>query len=260
MKLPSLLRLLLTVSALALALAVWPGCATDTSTEAQAKVLRVGVTPNYPPIIFKEGGQIAGVEAEFARKLAHRLGEQVKFVEMPFDQLLPALDAGRIDIIMSGMTVTDVRTPLAQFCEPYATTGQALLVRAPDLWTYSYPQVIFAIKTRIGVEKGTIADLLAKRRCPKATIVTFPSPEAAVEALKAKRVDVVMADAPVIWRLAADKAGLVPVSRLLTQESLAWAVRRGDTNLLNAANAALQKWHADGTQARIIQSYFPLHQ
>jgi len=235
------------------------GCATSTGS-GQARILRVGVTPNEPPIIYKEGGRVAGLEAELARKLAARLDAEVKFVEMPFDRLLSALDEGKIDIVMSGMTVTALRAPLAQFCDPYATTGLAVMVRSADLWTYSYPEVIYVIKTRLGVEKGTIADVLAQRRCPKATVSTFPSTQAAVQALKANQVDAVIADAPVLWRLAAQSEGasVTVVRRLLTEENLAWAVRRGDTELLTAANSALQQWRADGTLANILSAYAPL--
>ena len=234
------------------------GCAGGAGS-GSAKVLRVGVTPNEPPIVYKEGGQVAGWEAEFARKLAARLGLGVKFVEMPFDRLLPALDAGKIDIVMSGMTVTALRTPLAQFCDPYATTGLAVMVRSADLWTYSYPEVIYVIKSRLGVEKGTIAEVLAQRRCPKATVSTFASSQAAVQALKANQVDAVIADAPVLWRLAAqsESGALTVVPRSLTEENLAWAVRRGDDDLLNAANAALRQWSADGTLSTTLSAYAP---
>jgi ABC-type amino acid transport substrate-binding protein len=224
--------------------------------------LRVGVAANAPPLIAKEGGKYTGVEAEFARALGARLGVPIRFVNMPFDKLLSALDAGKIDIVMSGMTVTALREPLAQFCEAYATTGQTLMVQAKDLWTYSYPAVVFVIETRIGVEKGTLSETLARQKCPRATVTAFSSVKAASDALKAGRVDVVMADAPILWRVAAkvQAAGgdLVVVRRFLTQENLAWAVRRGDTEMLDAANAALRAWSADGTLARILSSAMPV--
>ncbi len=247
---------------LAFSVFCWTGCVTDqANTSAGAKVLRVGVAANSPPIIYKSGGQYLGVEAEFARKLAARLGVQPQFVDMPFKQLLPALDSGRIDIIMSGMTVTSLRTPLAQFCTPWGNSGQTLLCRPADLWTYSYPTVIFYIKTRIGVEKGSIASALVKHRNPQATVESYDSAEAAASALRANRIDVVVADAPVIWRLAAQHPGsMAAVRRFLTQENLAWAVRRGDTELLNAANAAVAQWKADGTLAAVINANLPLSQ
>lgn len=252
-------RLLRGLAFLILAAGLWTGCSSVPSG-GNAEVLRVGVAPNYPPVIYRFGGKIAGVEADLAQALARRLGRRVDFVAMPFDRLLPALEAGRVDIVMSGVTVTAMRTPLAQFCAPYAVTGQALLVRSADLWTYTYPDVIYVIKTRIGVEKGTIGEMLARQRCPNATVTAFSSPQAAVRALRGGNVDVVLADAPLVWRIGAEESsrGITAVRRLLTHEDLAWAVRRGNTALLEAANAALWQWRRDGTLARILQGHVPL--
>lgn len=224
--------------------------------------LRVGVAANAPPMIGKKAGEYTGVEAEFARALGARMGVPVRFVDMPFDQLLSALDAGKIDIVMSGMTVTDLRKPLAEFCEPYASSGQTLMVRADKLWSFAYPAVVFVINTRIGVEKGSLSETLARQKCPKATVTAFSSTEAAADALTAGRVDVVMADAPILWRVAAKNqaAGgdLVVIRRFLTHENLAWAVRRGDTEMLDIGNAAVRAWRADGTLTRILSSAMPV--
>lgn len=224
---------------------------------SSAKVLRVGVSPDEPPLIYKSGGKISGIEADFAHLLARRLGAQVKFVEMPFDRLLKALDADKIDIVMSGMTVTELRTPLAEFCDPYMASGQMLMVRDKDLWTYSYPEVIFLIKTRIGVDKGSVAEALVQRRCPNATIQSYGSTAEAARALKAGEVDVVISDAPVILRLVAlhPNDGMTAVPRLLARENLAWAVARGDTEMLTAGNDAIRQWRTDGTLDRVLRSY-----
>jgi len=244
-----------------LVLTVWfAGCAVPEKNSGPQ--LRVGVAANAPPMIGKNDGQYTGVEAEFARALGARMGVPVRFVNMPFDQLLSALDARKIDIVMSGMTVTDLRKPLAEFCEPYASSGQTLMVKADKLWSFAYPAVVFVINTRIGVEKGSLSETLARQKCPKATVTAFSSTEAAADALKAGRIDVVMADAPILWRLAAKNqaAGgdLVVVRRFLTQENLAWAVRRGDTEMLNIGNSAIRAWRADGTLARILSSAMPV--
>jgi ABC-type amino acid transport substrate-binding protein len=68
--------------------------------------IRVGIAPIYPPLAFKEGGQIKGVEVDFTRQLWLDLGVKFVLVELPWDDLIPALRAGRIDVIMSGMSVT----------------------------------------------------------------------------------------------------------------------------------------------------------
>jgi ABC-type amino acid transport substrate-binding protein len=74
---------------------------------AKPAVLRVGVAPDYPPIIFKLNGQMTGVEADLAKKLAQKINRSVQFVQLDWDELIPALMEEKIDIIMSGMTITE---------------------------------------------------------------------------------------------------------------------------------------------------------
>lgn len=238
------------------------GCATlpEPSPETSGDVLRVGITPNYPPLIFRDRGGIAGLEADFARMLASDLGRTLRFVELPWTGLIEALDAGRIDIIMSGMSITPERSVMVAFCEPYLQVGQLIMFRARDLYTFQHPRIIYLIETRIGVEKGTTGDLLVQRRCRKATRVAFPSAERAVEALLRGRVDVVIHDAPVLWRLAARHEGsgifLNPVA--LTEEYLAWGVAPADDDLLGEADAALLRWKEDGRFLETIGRWLPL--
>jgi polar amino acid transport system substrate-binding protein len=72
-------------------------------------VLRVGVSPKSPPMIFKQGGQVVGVEADLAGALGQALGRRVVFVEEDWGNLIDALCEERIDIIMSGMSITQAR-------------------------------------------------------------------------------------------------------------------------------------------------------
>src|SRR5215471_14493718 len=83
--------------------------AARTSSAADAAPLRVGVTPNFPPIIYKEGGQLAGAEVDFAQALGAELGRPIQFVELSWEDQIPALADGRIDIIMSSMSITRAR-------------------------------------------------------------------------------------------------------------------------------------------------------
>src|SRR5262245_15025232 len=71
--------------------------------------LRVGLAPDSPPVVFRQGPQIVGLEPDMARALAEALGRPLEFVPYEWDNLIPALLAGRIDVIMSGMTVTPAR-------------------------------------------------------------------------------------------------------------------------------------------------------
>ncbi len=111
----------------------WLRCATAVPAAKNASpaqpVLRVGVCANSPPIIFKQAGDYAGVEAELARGLGDALGMNIQFVDCPWNELIPALLDGKFDIIMSGMTITEQRSVRIAFTSPYLTAGQMCLVR-----------------------------------------------------------------------------------------------------------------------------------
>ncbi len=227
------------------------------------KQLRVGVSGNNAPLIYQAGrGDFQGVEGSFARMLGNEIGREVRFVAMRFDRLIPALRNDEIDIIMSGMTVTSQRQSLVAFTKPYMVSGQAILVRNARANFFENPGILFLSPFRIGVEQGAIGETLASRLHAESTVVPFTNPERAARALLADRVDVVLHDAPVLWHVAARNPSadhqLIP--RLLATETLAWAVRRGNDDLLRSANAALSKWRANSTLHRTLVSHMPHYQ
>lgn len=222
--------------------------------------LRVGVSGDNAPLIYESGrGNFAGVEGDFARMLGQELGREVKFVKKPFDQLLQTVQRGEVDIVMSGLTVIAQRKTLVDFTDPYMISGQGLLVPVSSGSKFDDPRLVLISPFRIGVEEGSIGNLLAQRSHPQATTMTYPTPAKAARALSSGKVDVVIHDAPVLWRLTADNptAPYKLAPALLTRESLAWAVRRGDTTLRNKANAALAKWRKNGTLDRTLRTHMP---
>ncbi|WP_234044916.1 substrate-binding periplasmic protein [Haloferula rosea] len=247
-------RSLALVTALLLA-----SCANQQQVPASPDILRVGVTPNSPPIIFKSGGQYQGLDADLARSLAAEMGRTPQFIERKWDRLLPSLQAGEIDIVMSNMTITPERRSYAQFTSPYLEVGQMILVRAGEILFYQDPRVLAFVDKRIGVEEGTVSDTFVQRYCPKATRVGLKDPSQAIDALASGKIDAFVHDAPVIWQLSGPAAvkGVAMVPTPIGAESLGWAVRRGDTATLNKANAALKKWKQNGQLAKMVNRWVP---
>jgi ABC-type amino acid transport substrate-binding protein len=79
------------------------------AVSVMAGELKVGMSPDYPPLAFKQEGRVVGIEADNIQALSNLIGQKLRVVEMPFAQLIPALQAGEIDIIMSGLSVTEER-------------------------------------------------------------------------------------------------------------------------------------------------------
>lgn len=220
--------------------------------------LRVGITPNLPPLAFKQNGKISGIEADFAQMLGKELGREVKFVQLDWEDQIPALLDGKTDIIMSGMTITKTRQFRVSFCSPYMLSGQMALVRRDDMHNYllGFPMPPPGV---IGVEKATTGDFLVQQELPRSERKTFSSGNDAAKALKKKKIDLFISDASTIWWLASENEtdGLVAVPIQLTDEQLAWAVKKTDVELLNAANQALARWQKDGHATQVIKRWLP---
>ena len=221
--------------------------------------LRVGVAPVSPPMIFKEGGKIVGMEADFAQALGRELGRPVQFVELAWEDLIDALAADKIDIIMSSMSVTRAREFRVAFSDPYLRIGQMALVRAND--TYKMLGSSLADRT-IGVKKATTGDLLVQKEFPRAKRKYFKSGDEAALALSKGKIDLFMDDSSMIWYLAGtyEAKGLTASPLVFSNEVLAWGMKRSDAQLLESVNAFLKKYQAAGELARTVRRWIPKFQ
>lgn len=241
-------------------LAVLPGCASMSGFSGpDPGILRVGVTPNMPPMVFRQQGRIIGLEPDMAEMLADEMGRVAKLVPMSWESLIPALQENRIDIIMSGLSITEGRAQQVAFTEPYLKAGQMVLVRGDEVIKYQFPQLVVLSTDRIGVERGTTGEMYVQRNCRRAKVVAFASAGKATEALVKKKVDLVVHDAPVIWEMQGDfeTRGLVAEPYSLTEEYLAWAVSRDNPELLDQVNAVIANWRSAGRIKVFLKRWIP---
>ena len=226
-------------------------------------ILRIGVTPDSPPLISERNGSITGLEADFAKGLAKKLNKEAKFVKLDWNDLIDALLDNKIDIIMSGMTRTKLRNYRIAFSNSYFRTGQMALIRqnAPVVPNSFYILKGVAPTVKFGVIKGTTGEIFVKSNFGDAKeILKYASPQDALQALKTKQIDIFIYDAPVIFWLAAanESGGVRPMTMLLTEEYLAWGIRKDDTELLNQANDYLKQLKSDGSLDKLIKKWIPL--
>jgi ABC-type amino acid transport substrate-binding protein len=230
---------------------------------APPKEIRVGVTPNYPPLIFKEDGQLRGLEADFARQLGEDTGAKIVFVELPWEEEIPALEKNKIDVVMSGVSVTEDRAARVAFVTPYAEVGQMALIRNADLGKLSDPEAMSTPGRKIGVVRGTTGAGYAQQQLKQAEIITFDSSDAGIAALRGGQIDFFIHDAPTIWRTVGRPGEpdpeLVGLYRPLTQESLAWAVRKSDRDTLGSLlDAELARWKENGKLRSLLTYWVPV--
>ena len=234
------------------------GCITQ-SVPPDPNILRVGVSPNSQPIIFKQGGIVSGIEADFANLLGKALDRKVVFVEVPWDKQIDSLEQNKTDIIMSGMSVTEARKVRMAFSSSYLTVGQMPLVRDEDIHKYPGLYSIRFCKGNVGTVEGTTGDYIVQRSFTKARRTPFSSSEKAVKALIEEKIDMFIYDAPVIIWLASENEseGLAPVRIFLTEEYLAWALRYEDTDLLQKTNEFLVSRRDSGELKSVIKKWMP---
>jgi polar amino acid transport system substrate-binding protein len=246
------------------AITTWAGCAQDyyradpPQAEVPLNALRVGVTPTYPPIVFRQGGQIAGVEADLARLLGARLGRPVYFADVAWDQQVDALLARRTDIIMSGMSVTEARAVRIAFTDPYLEVGLMAAVRTEDARRYGSREALLQAPATVGVVERTTGDVFVQQNFPNARRVPFSLAKDGALALRHRTIDVFVHDGPSIaWLVSANEADLAGLWQPLNRENLAWGVRRDDPELLAQINEALGVWKRDGTLTGVLVRWLP---
>lgn len=248
------------VAVLALSL-VLVGCASNQQQTAQEpaqkstiesvlakKELVVGTAPGYFPFeMTDKQGNIIGFDIDVAKKIADVLGVNLKIERFAFDGLIPALQTGKIDMIIAGMTITGGRALSVSFSNPYYVTGQVLMVTKSNPGITSWKQLDVKGKS-IGVSIGTTGALLAKEIFKNAEIKEYDTlPDAALAATTGK-VDGVVYDEPGIRVCVAQQPdSLYGVWELMSDENLGIAVKKDDYSTIQWLNSFLLSY-VDGVE------------
>jgi ABC-type amino acid transport substrate-binding protein len=235
------------------------GCVSSLPKEPPLIPLRVGVFPYYPPMIFKQNGEVRGAEADLAIRLAKALGREAQFIELGWEQLIPALMEGKIDIIMSGMSITEARKARVRFAEPYLKIGLVALMRAEDISKFNSLTSIQESFSTVGVVQGTTSEAFVRRNFLKAAnIISFQKASEALNLLITMRIDLFVHDAPsIVWLVSENEGLLKGFWEPFNQEYLGWAINPGDQDLILKANSILSNWKKDGTLKEILTRWLP---
>ncbi|ARN74821.1 ABC transporter substrate-binding protein [Oceanicoccus sagamiensis] len=252
-KLSTLLRQVSTLALILISTALY-------SFTALAEPLVVGVNPYYRPLVFKESDKLVGIDPMTAIEVGKVLSREIEFKEMDFEALIPALQSGEIDVIMSGMSVTQERQQVVDFSDAYLEIGQMAIIAMKKISSLSFPAAIFDEGRTVGVEPGTTGETYAKEFLGKSIIKTYADPQKAFAALRSGEIDYYIHDAPTSWKIGqtSEYSDLMPLYRSLTNEQLAWAVKKGNTRLLSDLNKALGQLKEEGKINAIQNHWIPV--
>lgn len=222
---------------------------------------RIGISSDYMPLVYNDAKfGVIGVEVDFANQLGKELGKKINFVETPFSQLVQALLEDKVDIIMSGMSITTERAERVSFTDPYLTIGQMALARSKDRSKFPDVQSFSNLSSKVGFVQATTGEMAAKAFFHNATLVPQSTVNDGIAALRNGEIEVFIHDAPTIWRVAGNpnEKDLVGLYWLLTKEPLAWAVRKTDEPLRFALNREIQQWRASGFLNQTLSRWMPI--
>lgn len=163
---------------------------------------------------------------------------------------------------MSGMTKTTLREVRISFCIPYLKSGQMALIRREDAARFSTGIFALTTSSAIGVIKNTFGEYFVDEQYGSVKKITYSNSQRAVKDLIDKKIDMFIYDGPMILYLASsnETRGLTALFAPLTEESLAWAVRKDNRELLEAANTFLKDLNKDGRYQKLIKHWIPTAQ
>jgi polar amino acid transport system substrate-binding protein len=223
--------------------------------------LRVGAALPDPPfeLLTKQGP--AGFDIALMQRIAEKLGRKwqlVRYGGSDFNGIFAGLDDGSYDCVASGTTITPGRQQVADFCAPYAVSGQSLVVdviRHPDVHGIADLNGLV-----IGVQQGNTSQpvankLVTEHRAAQLRVYAYDEIEKALDDLTTGGCDAFMKLAPVTAWFVRDRPRLNVVETGITVERLGICVRKGDTALRDAINAAQAALAADGTLAALVKQW-----
>ena len=227
-------------------------------TAALADTLTMATNASFPPYEYYDGEQIVGIDVDICAAIAAKLGMEFEVADMDFDAIIGAVQAGKADVGMAGMTVTEERAMLINFSSPYATGIQSVIVKEDSPITCVDDLFVEGKNYKIGVQLSTTGDLYSTwdlEDAGLATVMRFPNGNDAAMALIAGKVDCVIIDNEPAKAYVAANEGLKVLDTAYAVEEYAACIAKNNTELLEKFDAALVELINDGTVADIIGKY-----
>jgi ABC-type amino acid transport substrate-binding protein len=206
----------------------------------------------FPPYeMTTDSGEFEGIDIETAQAIADKLGLELQIDDMDFDAALLAVQQGKSDMVMAGVTVTDERQNVMDFTDSYATGIQSIIVKEDS----DIASVDDLAGKKIGTQRGTTGYLYCSDDFGDENVVAYDDGLTAVQMLNNGQVDCVVIDNAPAKEFVAANPGLKLLDTAYVEEDYAIGVGKGNTELKDAINTALEELKADGTLQAIVDKY-----
>ena len=215
--------------------------------------LTMSTNAQFPPYeMTTDDGGFEGIDVEIATAIAEKLGLELDILDMDFDSALLAVQQGKSDIVMAGVTVNEDRLLVMDFTDSYATGVQVVIVKeGSDVTMDNMGEGL------IGTQRGTTGNIYCTDDYGEEHVVAYDDGFTAVQALVNGQVDCVVIDNAPAQEFVKNNAGLAILDTEYANEDYAIGVNKGNSALLDAINGALEELIADGTVQSIIDKYIP---
>lgn len=215
--------------------------------------LTMSTNAQFPPYeMTTDDGGFEGIDVEIATAIAEKLGLELDILDMDFDSALLAVQQGKSDIVMAGVTVNDDRLLVMDFSTSYANGVQVVIVKeGSDITIDNMGEGL------IGTQRGTTGNIYCTDDYGEEHVVAYDDGFTAVQALVNGQVDCVVIDNAPAQEFIKNNAGLAILDTEYANEDYAIGVNKGNSALLDAINGALEELIADGTVQSIIDKYIP---
>ncbi len=214
-------------------------------------VLVMATESTFPPYEYVEGDEVVGIDVDISQVIADELGVELQIEAMDFGSIIVAVQSGKVDIGIAGMTVTEERLENVNFSDSYATGVQVIIV--PEDSPIETVDDLDGVM--IGVQESTTGHIYCEDDYGADHVTSYTTSANAVEALLTGKVDCVVIDNEPAKAFVEENEGLKILDTEYVVEDYAIAIAKENTDLLDAINSILAGMKSDGRLDEIISAY-----
>jgi len=223
------------------------------------KVLKVGMSGNQPPMTMtnRDGG-LMGFDVDLAKALADAMKVKLEIVPMPFSELLPALEQNKVDMVLSGLSITPERTEMVSFVGPYMMSGKSILTKNSVLAKIEASNDFNRKDLKLVALSKSTSAAFVRAVAPEAQLIEVGSYDDGVAMIRDGKADALVADMPlcVLSVMRYPDAGFTTLERPLTVEPVGIALGKNDPQFFNLVDNYLRAYEKTGILGKIRKKWF----
>lgn len=223
------------------------------------RTLKVGMSGNQPPMtmVNREGG-LMGFDVDLAQALAAAMNVELEIKQMPFGDLITALEKDEIDMVLSNLSITPERTELVSFVGPYMMSGKSILTTSDSIGALTSTDEFNRKDLKILALKNSTHTSFVKQVAPDATLIEVESYDEGVSLLIEGKAELMVADMTqcILAVMRFPDAGLITLDEPLTVEPIGIAVSKEDTQFYNLVDNYLRSYEKTGVLTQLRNKWF----